>query len=411
MIRKADLLAPEITIGTVGHIDHGKTSLIKALTGKWASAHTEELKRGITIKLGYSNATFYKCPKCTSYDAYSVHELCPKCKSKADILRLVSFVDAPGHETLMATMLSGAAIMDGVILLIAANEQCPQPQTREHLMALGIMGIKNIVIAQNKIDIVDDSQALKNYKEIKSFIKGTVADNSPIIPISAQNNINIDALVFALEETTKTPQRDETKDPVMFIARSFDINKPGSEINGLNGGVLGGSLKCGILKEGDEIEIVPGIDVDNENKWKPVITKIVGLVYGNSKVKIAKPGGTFGLKTELDPFITKADRLIGNVVGLKGKTIQAISEIDLEPYLLNRVVGTREELKVEPLKINEPLMLNINTAVTVGVVNKLDKKKLHVVLKIPICAKKGDHITISRNLGGRWRLIGYANVI
>ena len=79
-------------------------------------------------------------------------------------VRKVSFVDAPGHETLMATMLSGAAIMDGAILIIAANEKCPQPQTEEHLMALNIMGIKNIVIVQNKIDLVSEEQALKNLR-------------------------------------------------------------------------------------------------------------------------------------------------------------------------------------------------------------------------------------------------------
>ncbi len=411
MIKKQEVILPELTIGTVGHIDHGKTSLIKALTGKWASSHTEELKRGITIKLGYSDASFYKCSKCKGLDAYSINEACSKCKSKAELLRSVSFVDAPGHETLMATMLSGAALMDGVVLLIAADEPCPQPQTKEHLMALDIMGIKNIVIAQNKIDIIDDAQALKNYHEIKNFVKGTVAENSPIIPISAQNNVNIDALIYVFEEIIKTPKRDESKDPIMFVARSFDVNKPGSEINDLKGGVLGGSLKCGILKEGDEIEISPGVDINNDNKWKPVATKITGLVYGKNKVKAAKPGGTFGLQTELDPFITKADRLIGNVVGLKGKSSLVISEADLEPHLLNRVVGTKEELKVEPLKIGEPLMLNVNTTVTVGVITKLDKKKLHVALKIPICANKDERVTISRNLGGRWRLIGYSIIV
>ena len=94
----------------------------------------------------------------------------------------------------MATMLSGAAIMDGAILVIAADEPCPQPQTREHLAAAEVSGIKNLIIVQNKIDIVDEKRALESYKEIKNFVKGTVAEKAPIIPISAQRGINIDVL-------------------------------------------------------------------------------------------------------------------------------------------------------------------------------------------------------------------------
>ena len=145
---------PEINIGMIGHVDHGKTTLTQRLTGKWADEHSEELKRGISIKLGYADAAFYKCPKCKDPACYCVKNKCPKCGSTAELLRVVSFVDAPGHETLMAIMLSGAAIMDGAVLVIAANELCPQPQTREHLAALDISGIKNIVIVQNKIDLV-----------------------------------------------------------------------------------------------------------------------------------------------------------------------------------------------------------------------------------------------------------------
>ncbi len=144
-MKKKEKIQPEINIGMVGHVDHGKTTLVKALSGIWTDTHSEEIKRGITIRLGYANAAFYKCEKCKKLG------LSPKCscKGKAKLLRKVSFVDAPGHESLMATMLSGATIMDGAILLIAANEKCPQPQTREHLMALKISGIKIRAAATN----------------------------------------------------------------------------------------------------------------------------------------------------------------------------------------------------------------------------------------------------------------------
>src|SRR3989344_1695959 len=213
------VVQPEINIGLVGHVDHGKTTLTQALSGIWTDTHSEEIKRGITIRLGYANVSIYKCRKCKN------------CGNKAEFQRKVSLVDAPGHETLMATMLSGAAIMDSALLVIAANEECPQPQTREHLMALEITGIKSIIIVQNKIDLVNEEEARKNYDQIKKFVDGSIAKDAPIIPISAQHDINIDALLEAIEVNFKTPKRDLSKDPIMFVARSFDINKPGLEID------------------------------------------------------------------------------------------------------------------------------------------------------------------------------------
>lgn len=186
---------PEINIGMIGHVDHGKTTLTKALSGEWTDRHSEEVKRGISIRLGYADVAFYKCPKCEGAAAYCTDKKCPNCGSETEFVRAVSFVDAPGHETLMATMLSGAALMDGALLLVAANEHCPQPQTKEHLMALSIVGIDKIVIVQNKVDIVTQERALENYREIKEFVKGTIAENAPIIPVSAQSGVNIDLLI------------------------------------------------------------------------------------------------------------------------------------------------------------------------------------------------------------------------
>ncbi len=236
---------PEVNIGTIGHVDHGKTTLVQALTGVWASRHSEELKRGITIKLGYADMPIYKCPKCEPPKNYTIKPYCENCNSEAEFVRAISFVDAPGHEALMATMLSGAAIMDGAILVIAADEPCPQPQTREHLAAAEISGIKNLIIVQNKIDIVDEKRALESYKEIKNFVKGTVAEKAPIIPISAQRGINIDVLLNAIETVIPTPKRDETKPPLMYIVRSFDVNKPGTTIDELEGGIVGGTIAQG----------------------------------------------------------------------------------------------------------------------------------------------------------------------
>lgn len=403
---------PEVNIGLVGHVDHGKTTLVSRLSGKWTDEHSEEIKRGITIRLGYANAIFYKCPKCKD-DCYVTSATCPKCQSVCKPLRKVSFIDAPGHETLMATMLSGAAIMDGALLLIAANEECPQPQTKEHLMALNIIGIKNIVIIQNKIDLVSEEDAIKNYEQIKEFVKGTIAENAPIIPMSAQHNVNMSVVIQAIEDVIKTPKRNLDKDPLMFVARSFDVNRPGTKIPKLNGGVLGGALKQGKFKVDDEIEIKPGLRKEKEGKlvYEPITTKIIGLNTGNESVENVTPGGSVGILTMLDPSIVKSDSLVGNAVGLKGKVPDVWYEFNLEPHLLERVVGVKDELLVDPIKEREILMLNVNSSATIGIVGKISKGKFHAVLKIPVCCNKNDRVTISRKLGDRWRLIGWGKIL
>ena len=404
---------PEINIGLIGHVDHGKTTLLYKLSGKWTDTHSEELKRGITIRLGYADVTFYRCPKCNGSESYSTQKKCPTHQTDCDLLRKVSFVDAPGHETLMATMLSGSAIMDGALLLVAANEECPQPQTKEHLMALEIIGIKNIIIVQNKIDLVTKEQALENYKQIKNFVKGTIAENAPIIPLSAQHNVNIDLLIETIENNFKTPKRDSEKPPLMLIARSFDVNRPGTEIENLKGGVLGGALKEGVLKVNDEIEIRPGRKIEKGGKvqWRPIQTKIEALKAGAVSLDEVHPGGSLGLMTKLDPFIVKADSLSGNIAGHKEHLPPVWESFELKPALLDRVVGSKEELKVEPIKKNEILMLNVNSAATVGIVIELRKNKIKCRLKLPVCADAGARVTISRRIGNRFRLIGYGEIV
>ncbi len=407
--KQAGVIQPEVNIGLIGHVDHGKTTLTKILSGKWTDTHSEEIKRGITIRLGYADTTFYKCKKCPEPDCYSVNPTCSKCNGECEVLRKISFVDAPGHESLMATMLAGATIVDGAILLIAANEKCPQPQTREHLMALEIMGAKNIIVVQNKIDLVSDKEAKKNYEEIREFLKGTAYKEAVIIPMSAQKGVNKDLLIKAIEEQIPTPKRDPEKDPIMLIARSFDINKPGIKPKDLVGGVLGGSLKQGLLKKGEEIEISPGLIKEEKNKLinKTVRTGIVGLRTGDKIVEEVGPGGSIGVLTGLDPSLTKSDGLGGNIAGSPGKLPPVHYTLKLKVHLLKRVVGAKKELTVEPIKMGEPLMLNVNSAATVGVVIKLSPKEISCQLKLPVCAEKESRVAISRRVENRFRLIGY----
>lgn len=399
-------MQPELSIGMIGHVDHGKSTLVQALTGKFPDTHSEEIKRGITIRLGYADTVFVK-----TKDTYSTEIQEKKAKKKYEVLRKVSFIDAPGHETLMATMLSGAAIMDAALLLISANEPCPQPQTREHLMALELIGIKNIIIVQNKIDLIDKEQIIKNYNQIKDFVKGTIAESAPIIPVSAQHNININYLIEAIQENFKTPKKDLEKDPIMLIARSFDINKPGANPETLMGGVLGGALRQGRLKQGQEIEIAPGIKLDEKSDYKPITTKVVTIMSGKEQFKEITPGGSLGVLTELDPALVKSDNLAGNLAGLPGKLPKTHQKLKLKPKLIKRVVGVKEEVEVVPITHGELLMINVNSAVTLGQVTDTSKNIISLNLKLPVVASKQDRFAISRRVGARWHLIGVGELV
>ncbi len=312
----------------------------------------------------------------------------------------------------MAIMLSGAAIMDGAVLVIAANEPCPQPQTKEHLTALDISGIKNIVIVQNKIDLVSEKNALKHYEQILNFVKGTCAEGAPIIPISAHQDVNIDVLIKALEERIPTPERDKNKPPLMYVARSFDINKPGARPDDLQGGIVGGSILHGVLRVGDEIEICPGrkIEIEGKKTMERITTKIESLFTGGCSVDEASPGGLIAVGTSLDPSRTKSDSYAGKVVGRIGELPPVLDSFNLSIHLLKRVVGTIEEKAVDPIRTNEPLMLTIGTATTVGIVSEFHGEKIGVQLKLPVCANDGQRIAISRRIDGRWHLIGYGEI-
>ena len=395
---------PEVNIGLVGHVDHGKTTLVQALSGEWTDQHSEEMKRGISIRLGYADATFRQCPGMDAPECYTVDETCPD-GSESEPLRTVSFVDAPGHETLMATMLSGAAIMDGAVLVVSASEPVPQAQTAEHLMALDIIGIENIVIAQNKVDLVDSQTARDNYEEIKEFVAGTVAEDAPVVPISAQQEVNMDLLIQAIEEAIPTPERDPDADARMQVARSFDINRPGTTFGDLMGGVLGGSLVEGRLRKGDELELRPGrrIEEGGQTEYHEIQTSVRSLQAGGDIVDEVGPGGLLGVGTGLDPSLTKGDALAGQVAGPPGSLPPTWDSFTMDVELLERLVGGED---IEEISTGEPLMLTVNTSTTVGAVTSARENEAEVNLKRPVCAEVGAKIAINRRVGTRWRLIG-----
>ena len=416
-----------INIGTIGHVAHGKTTLVHCISGIQTTKHKVEKERNITMYLGYANAKLYKCPKCPDLEAYRAYGAdkedkpkCEKCGEYLELLRHISFVDCPGHDILIKTMLNGASVMDAALLLIAANCKCPQPQTREHLVAVQNMDLKNIIIVQNKIDLIKEEEAKKNYQQIKTFVKGTKATNSPIIPISAQLEYNIDAVIRYLCDLP-IPKRDFISPPKFIIIRSFDINKPGTEYDKLKGGVVRGTLIRGILRVGDIIEIRPGeLIKDNNGKYKvkPLYSRIISLEANQTNdLLYAVPGGLIGVGLKLDPYLTRKNRLVGSILGYPGKLPNIYTSIIVETHLMVRYVGLKEKDKntsyIDEIKFKEELLISIGSNSISSIVNDISGDNKDIVkfsLSQPICVEIGENVTLSRKVE-KWRLIGWGKVL
>lgn len=416
-----------INIGTIGHVAHGKSTVVKAISGVQTVRFKNELERNITIKLGYANAKIYKCsnkacerPSC--YKAYGSSKEdappCDLCSSPMDLVRHVSFVDCPGHDILMATMLNGAAVMDGALLLIAANESCPQPQTSEHLAAVEIMRLKEIIILQNKIDLVTESVAINQAETIQKFIQGTIADGAPVVPISAQLKYNVDVVCEYITNKIPVPVRDFTSPPQMIVIRSFDVNKPGSEVDELKGGVAGGSILQGVIRMGQEVEVRPGIitkDAEGKVKCLPIFSRIVSLFAESNELQYAVPGGLIGVGLTVDPTLTRADRLVGQVLGEVGALPDVFSELEINFFLLRRLLGVRskegeKQSKVTKLSKGEVLMLNIGSMCTGARVLAVKHDLAKLQLTSPVCTKEQEKVALSRRVEKHWRLIGWGTI-
>ena len=214
-----------IIIGTAGHIDHGKTTLIKALTGRETDRLEEEKRRGITIDLGF---TYFDLPN----------------GSKAGI------IDVPGHERFIKNMLAGVVGMDMVLLVIAADEGI-MPQTTEHLNILNILGLENGIVVLTKCDLADQEWISLVKEDIRDSLKSTFLEESPIVEVSSKTGYGIDKLIQEINGLAQkaVKERDLNTISRLPIDRVFSIQGFGT--------VITGTLITGILKKGDEVEIYP----------------------------------------------------------------------------------------------------------------------------------------------------------
>eukprot|EP01102_Stenamoeba_stenopodia_P008229 TRINITY_DN234_c0_g6_i1.p1 TRINITY_DN234_c0_g6~~TRINITY_DN234_c0_g6_i1.p1 ORF type:complete len:615 (+),score=179.88 TRINITY_DN234_c0_g6_i1:499-2343(+) len=484
---------PVINIGTLGHVAHGKSTIVRGLTGVRTTKHTSEMKLNITIKLGYANCKIYKCsaacapPEC--YKATGGARLkpgervsCNVCSSPCRLVTHVSFVDCPGHEILMATMLNGAAVMDGALLVVAANEKCPQPQTQEHLAAAEAMDLNNVIVVQNKVDLKRREEVLLHSQQMQKFLqnsylaveKKSVKEEEKdeeeeeeeeeedgegksklaapfILPVCAQRNMNLDALCQHIVERIPIPDRDRDAHPHMVIVRSFDVNKPGTDIENIKGGVAGGSLIRGSLAIGDIIEIRPGIMERKETKeiipppvqkksstgkpkqqpkpqvktvvtfeCTPILARVTSLASENNSLERAIPGGLIGVGTNMDPSLTRADRLVGQVLGKPGHLPPVYLSIFVQYKLMKRVIGDAalQAAAIEKLRPGETLKLNVASSSISAQVVSIKPRENVVEFRMgkPACIEVGkDKIAMSRQIGPngqqRWRLIGWGVVL
>ncbi len=236
-----------LVVGTAGHIDHGKTTLIKALTGIDTDRWEEEKKRGMTIDLGFAHL---KLPNGT----------------------LIGIVDVPGHEKFIKNMLAGAHGLDLVLFVVAADEGI-MPQTEEHLTVCQVLGTKKGIVVLTKKDLVDEEWLELVKEEVKEFTKGTFLEEAPVIPVSSKTGEGIGELLKALEKLSEEVEPRSSEGILRLpVDRSFTVKGFGT--------VITGTLLSGKVKVGDEIEILP----------KGLKTKVRGIQVHGKPVEEAFAG-------------------------------------------------------------------------------------------------------------------------
>lgn len=266
-----------IIIGTAGHIDHGKTALVKALTGIDADTLAEEKRRGITIELGF---IFLEPPQDN---------------------RQIIFIDVPGHEKLIKTMVAGASNIDAALLVIAADEGI-SVQTLEHFDILKLLGIQEGIIALAKTDLVDEDHLHALKSEVKDFVKGSFLNDAPIIPVSSITGAGVEEVRSALLRVAHyVGERQDSGIFRMPIDRVFTMKGFGT--------VIAGTILSGGVKTGDEIEIFPdgiqarvrGIHVHHEKTDRSQIGKRTAINLKNIEKDKLRRGQCAGFPGSLTP--------------------------------------------------------------------------------------------------------------
>ncbi|EFA82054.1 hypothetical protein PPL_04959 [Heterostelium album PN500] len=419
-------------ISVIGQFSHGKSITVKALTDQinMICNFGQPFQRisEFQHKIKFTNAKIYKCenPLCHRPGCYRQHRSNstadnPKCEnngcgSAMKLIRHVCYIDYPTHNVLMGALFNCERFVDATMLVIASNEPCPQQQTADHLAIVEILKLKNIIIVQNKIDLVrQQSRANEHHNQIQQFVKGSVAEGAPIIPISAQLKWNIDVLCeHVVTKIPTSPISDNYNSaPHLIVVRSFNMNAPYRKAEEMKGGTVRGLLLSGILRVGDDIEIRPGIITKNHDgtfSCTPLFSKIVSLFAEDNELQYAVPGGLIGVLTKLDPSLCKSDRLAGRVLGRVGIELPDISiSLEISFFLLRHLLDRprTSESKIRKLSKGDTLMIIVGLTAIGCRVTAVKKDLAKLALLKPICTNKSEKVAMFRRIQKRWHLIGW----
>lgn len=394
IINEKEVLERQAThlIGTLGHVSEGKSTFIRALTGVKTQRHQKEQERNITIHLGYANTKIYQNPETGEIKAQKTSDPKPE---GWDLVAHLSFVDCPGHEAFLATMLGGASIMDTACLIIATNQETiPQPQTLEHLIAAHLMGLDRYIILQNKCDLVSKEDSLIAYDKIKGFLKDTMAENAPLYPISAQHEWNTEEALSCIL-AMKEKEKNLSSPSQLTCVRSFDVNKPTQWISGeskMVGGVVGGCLSQGVLVKGDWIEVRPGFLTSDGVTAQPLLTQVTGIRCEENELPYAIPGSLIAIQTTLDPSFTATNRFVGQRIGVPGTLPPIVGDITIQFRNLKR-----DSFPFGKAKQGERVKVCANVMTVEGtIVDIPDKKTRKIRLDKPLCLAKEESVAILR---------------
>jgi translation initiation factor 2 subunit 3 len=398
-ICEADVLERQAThlIGTLGHVSEGKSTLIRALTGIKTQRHAKEQERNITIHLGYANCKVYRNTVSGEVRAVQTKEVVHG--PEWSLVAHLSFVDCPGHEAYLATMLGGAAVMDSACLIIAANQEViPQPQTFEHLVAAELMGLTRMCVIQNKLDLIDEKVAVATHDKITAFTTDTVAASAPIFPISAQHGWGVSRVLDFLL-SLPPPERDLNAPARLTCVRSFDINRPGPiSVDGpdLKGAVIGGTLQQGVLAINDWIELRPGVLKRGPAGTiiaQPLLTRVRGLRCEETELSYAVPGSLIAIATDLDPGLSSANGMIGQRIGIPGSLPPICGSIVMRLYKIKR-----EGFTFGKHWVGDRVRICSNVMTTEGhIVDIDDRKRITVTLLKPLCLDIGERVSVLRH--------------
>jgi translation initiation factor 2 subunit 3 len=374
-------------------VANGKSSLIRALTGINPMKFTKEAEKNMTIKLGYTNAKFYKCDNCPEPWCYQVNEKeCVLC-GKTNTMKLhVSFVDSPGHNDLQATALSGASNMDFCLLLVAAD--CEQdPESNEHYKAIKILGLeKSTIVLHNKIDLVSKDNALEHWDKLKKTY-----DPKLILPICAQFGFGLNYLTKFLVESIGNPISEKLYQKInlplkVSIIRSFDVNKPSTSVDKMVGAVVGGTIKSGFIKIGDKVKIIPGVVLSNGQNH-PIEAYVESLKTDNTNLNIAYPGGLVGIGLSIDPTLSKEDRLVGNfIIGSNDQTNRIFKTCTIEYSKYNE----DQELVVKKDDSCISMLGSIKRIVKINWI-KPELSQINLTASVVMAGEPGDSIIITKS--------------